>query len=265
MALGNNEKKYNLILKMIDPIFKKNLSGTLHKVGYFLNPYFYYPTYIEIDGDESFKKDMVECIHRLYPDDHATFTKIGDQIPNYQERLGSFGDQYGNDTPELRKMPIKILGLTTSSSTCERNWITFEMIHMKKMNRLTNKKLHDLVFVKFNAILKNKHAFGDRDSLSAYDDEERVSEWLLGKEGNDSDDEVFPGGCLTFRQVRDVSEDNPRKRKSGRLQRYKGRKKSGSSSSKGEELVEDDEEDEINAICMESDEEDNPTFNSNED
>ncbi|XP_020249248.1 uncharacterized protein LOC109826637 [Asparagus officinalis] len=187
VALGDDEKKYNPILKMIEPRFKKNLCETLYK--------------------------------RLYPDDHATFTKIGDQIPNYQEQLRSFGDQfarrsatkddcpvtwwrlYGNDTPELKKIAMKILGLTTSSSACERNWSTFEMIHTKKRNRLTHKKLHDLVFVKFNAKLKNKDAIIDRDPLTAYDNEERVTEWLLGEEGNNSDDEVFPGECLTFRCI----------------------------------------------------------------
>ncbi|XP_020264283.1 uncharacterized protein LOC109840163 [Asparagus officinalis] len=155
-------------------------------------------------------------------------------------------------------MAMKILGLTTSSSACERNWSTFEMIHTKKRNRLTHKKLHDLVFVKFNAKLKNKHAVPNRDPLTTYDDEERVTEWLLGEEGNNSDDEVFPGECLTFRQVGDISGANPRKRKSGRLQTYK--RKKGSSSSKGKEPMEDDEEEEMDAFFTESDEDANATF-----
>ncbi|XP_020260066.1 uncharacterized protein LOC109836551 [Asparagus officinalis] len=283
VALRNDDKKYNPILSMIESRFKKNLCGTLHKAGYFLNPFYYYPAYTDIEGDGSFMNAIVKCMHRLFPDDHVTFTKIGDQIPNYQERLGSFGDQfarrsatkgdcpvtwwrlYGNDTPELRKMAMKILGLTTSSSACERNWSTFEMIHTKKRNRLTHKKLHDLVFVKFNAKLKNKHAVPNRDPLTAYDDEERVTEWLLGEEEENSDDEVFPGECLTFRQVGDISGANPRKRKSGRLQTYRRKKKSGSSSSKGKEPMEDDEEEEMDALFTESDEDDNTTFDFDHD
>ncbi|XP_020243229.1 uncharacterized protein LOC109821455 [Asparagus officinalis] len=196
VAFGDDEKKYNSILKMIEPRFKNNLSGMLRKVGYFLNPFFYYPAYTDIEGDGSFMKAVVECMHRLYSDDHVTFTKIGDLIPNYQERPGL----YGNDTPELME------------------------IYTKKRNMLTHKILHDLVFVKFNAKLKNKHAVIDRDPLTAYDDEERVSEWLLREEGNNSDDEVFPGECLTFRQVEDISKANTMKRKSGRLKMYKRKK-----------------------------------------
>ena len=33
---------------------------------------------------------------------------------------------YGNATPALQRMAIKILPLTTSSSGCERNWSAFE-------------------------------------------------------------------------------------------------------------------------------------------
>ena len=35
---------------------------------------------------------------------------------------------YGTDTPELKEMAMRILNLTTSSSGCERNWSTFEMV-----------------------------------------------------------------------------------------------------------------------------------------
>ncbi|CAH9099577.1 unnamed protein product, partial [Cuscuta epithymum] len=48
----------------------------------------------------------------------------------------SWWDFYGNETPHLKFMAKRILGLTTSSSGCERNWSTFEGIHTKKRNRL---------------------------------------------------------------------------------------------------------------------------------
>nr|GEY31252.1 hypothetical protein [Tanacetum cinerariifolium] len=49
---------------------------------------------------------------------------------------GTWWMTYGNTTPVLQKMAIKILSLTTSSSGCERNWSAFEGIHTKKRNRL---------------------------------------------------------------------------------------------------------------------------------
>jgi len=35
---------------------------------------------------------------------------------------------YGTDTPELKEIAMRVLNLTTSSSGCERNWSTFEMV-----------------------------------------------------------------------------------------------------------------------------------------
>ncbi|XP_028219434.1 uncharacterized protein LOC114401185 [Glycine soja] len=57
---------------------------------------------------------------------------------------------FGSQTPNLQKLAIKILSLTCSASGCEKNWSVFEQIHSKKRNRLEHKRLHDLVFVKYN-------------------------------------------------------------------------------------------------------------------
>lgn len=60
--------------------------------------------------------------------------------------------------------------------------------------------MYDLVFVKFNARLNNKHVL-DRDPLTAYDEAE-VTEWLENVKHTkaaqiDSDDEVFAREQLT--------------------------------------------------------------------
>ena len=64
-----------------------------------------------------------------------------------------------------------------------------------------------MVYVKFNARLKNKFSIKDRDPLAAYNEEEKVPEWLVHQNNIiathiESDDEVFPGEPLTWRQVR---------------------------------------------------------------
>ena len=61
---------------------------------------------------------------------------------------------YGNHTPTLRKLTIKILSQTASSSTCERNWSIFILIHMKQRNRLAYPRLQQLVFCCYNMKLK---------------------------------------------------------------------------------------------------------------
>ena len=35
---------------------------------------------------------------------------------------------YGDEAPELRSFAVKILSLTCSSSACERNWSTFNLV-----------------------------------------------------------------------------------------------------------------------------------------
>src|SRR4051812_33095797 len=124
---------------------------------------------------------------------------------------------------------------------------------MKKRNRLTTQKLHDLVYVKFNAKLKHKHANKDRDPLLAYVEEERSSDWLLNlkktNQDGDSDDEVFDGETLTWRQVGEMVGANPMKRKSAITKTYKRKKKGEASSSRGNEQQEDpmEEEDDLEA------------------
>ncbi|XP_056684599.1 uncharacterized protein [Spinacia oleracea] len=61
-----------------------------------------------------------------------------------------------DECPELKKFATRILGLTCSSSGCERNWCAFEMVHIKKRNRLHAQKMNDLVFVMYNLKLKQK-------------------------------------------------------------------------------------------------------------
>ena len=61
---------------------------------------------------------------------------------------------YENQTPKLRKLVIKVLSQTMSSSACERNWSTFVFIHTKQRNRLAYPRLEQLVFCYHDMRLK---------------------------------------------------------------------------------------------------------------
>lgn len=82
-------------------------------------------------------------------------------------------------------------------------------IHTKKRNRLEQKRLNDLVFVKFNARLRLKRADKNRDPIAINDrDEDRFSEseWKApaskcGSNVIPQNEEVFPGEGLTWGQV----------------------------------------------------------------
>jgi hypothetical protein len=68
---------------------------------------------------------------------------------------------YGGSAPILQKLAIRILGQTSSSSGCERNWSVFERIHTKRWNRLEHQRLNDLVYVAYNLRLKTRYNFSD--------------------------------------------------------------------------------------------------------
>ena len=63
---------------------------------------------------------------------------------------------YGESTPILRKIVMKVLSQTTTSSNCERNWSTFSFIHTKVRNRLTMQKLNKLVYIHYNIKLRHR-------------------------------------------------------------------------------------------------------------
>ncbi|CAD6223339.1 unnamed protein product [Miscanthus lutarioriparius] len=82
--------------------------------------------------------------------------KLAKTCEKFEYNPASWWRLYGTETPALQKLATRILSLTSSSSGCERNWSTFEMIHTKKRNRLTTTRLNKLVFIQFNSKLLNK-------------------------------------------------------------------------------------------------------------
>lgn len=82
-------------------------------------------------------------------------------LTNPYHLLGLWWQNFGSDTPDLKKFAIRILNQACSASGCERNWSMFEKIHSKKRNRLTQKRLNDLVFVHYNLRLRNKQIQGE--------------------------------------------------------------------------------------------------------
>lgn len=65
--------------------------------------------------------------------------------------------------PNLKKLAIKILCQPCSASGCERNWSTFEDVHLKKHNKFIQEHLNDLEFVHYYLCLHH------RDQVDAID------------------------------------------------------------------------------------------------
>nr|KAJ0209317.1 hypothetical protein LSAT_V11C400221430 [Lactuca sativa] len=110
--------------------------------------------------------------------------------------LATWWMNYGNSTPTLQKMAIKILSLTTSSSGCERNWSDFKGIHTKKRNRLDSQRLHKLVFVQFNSKLINKWEGNKNQNIDVLRslDASKAQSWIVAI--NDDDEEMEEGEGL---------------------------------------------------------------------
>ncbi|CAH1447122.1 unnamed protein product [Lactuca virosa] len=152
-ALGGQEKTYKPIIDIINTKMKGMLDSKLHLTAYLLNPYYHF-------GDLEMQRQVVTI-----------------DLPKYKEKVDRFGVElaykscmvndadfdptrwwglFGGSTPHLTKIAMRILSLTSSSSGCERNWSTFEVVHTKKRNRLETSRLNNLVYVQFNANLMEK-------------------------------------------------------------------------------------------------------------
>ncbi|CAN6584346.1 unnamed protein product [Malus baccata var. baccata] len=156
---------------------RERLDSPLHLAGYLLNPYYFFKNQ-SIQHDPIVMEGIFTCVEKFFPDNYEVQNQvINVEMLKYRVKEGGFGRHlaelgcaekdenynpvawwynYGNGVPNLQRMAIKILSLTTSSSGCERNWSSFEGIHTKKMNRLDTTRLNNLVYVQFNVRIMNK-------------------------------------------------------------------------------------------------------------
>ena len=73
---------------------------------------------------------------------------------------------YGNHTPTLRNLAIKVLSQTASSSACERNWSTFALIHTKQRNWIAYPRPQQLVFCYYNMKLNIRDMQVESDKVA---------------------------------------------------------------------------------------------------
>ncbi|KAI3690942.1 hypothetical protein L2E82_49155 [Cichorium intybus] len=176
---------------------------------------------------------------------------------------------YGSSAPHLQKFAIRVLSLTCSATSCERNWGVFQHLHTKKRNRLAQERLNDMVYVKFNRALRRRYrseGSGDPIMLEEIDE---CNEWLMGRMENEeeNDDLVFLDDDLTYEDVARASgayEPSYATRASRGREDDDGAGPSRSARGKGHALVdEDDVEEEFEGI--DDDQEDAPVFGFDDD
>ncbi|KAG5040358.1 hypothetical protein JHK82_012478 [Glycine max] len=197
-SFNNNESKYKDVFAIIDKRWNCQLHRPLHATAHFLNPEFFYDnTNLEFDFEVT--NGLFECIKKLISQFDVQ-QKILTELHLYKigaEHFAYWWRMFGSQTPNLQKLTIKILSLTCSASGCERNWSVFEQIHSIKRNRLEHKRLHDLVFVKYNQLLKQRYNVRDEIDPISLNDIDVCNEWLVGEMDQDDDNDV--GNDLVFK------------------------------------------------------------------
>ncbi|KAK9071810.1 hypothetical protein SSX86_008239 [Deinandra increscens subsp. villosa] len=142
-ALNDKESLYKPIMDIISKKSSNRLDTCLHLTAYILNPYYFYNN-AEVRDDVDANDAIVDFVSEVFPDQEDLHHTILDvELPMYKGKLGKFSrpialkacevnndkfdpanwwETYGNSCPNLRKMAMRILSLTSSSSGCERNW-----------------------------------------------------------------------------------------------------------------------------------------------
>jgi hypothetical protein len=105
--------------------------------------------------------------------------------------VANWSMSFGSHCPQLEKFAIRVLSQTCSASGCERNWSVFERIHMKKRNRLEQKRLNDLVFVQYNLRLKRNQLLNRTPDTNpiVLDDVDQTLDWVAETHPPEFDDD----------------------------------------------------------------------------
>ncbi|KAE8734614.1 hypothetical protein F3Y22_tig00000738pilonHSYRG00067 [Hibiscus syriacus] len=215
-SFPNQEDRYKKTFEIIDHKWEHQLHRPLHAAGHYLNPSIFYDDVKRIESCEEIMDGLQSCIESLSPNAQVEDQTIR-ELNKYKKAEGMFGksltirqrkqmapakwwETYGASAPNLQRFTIRVLSLTCSATSCERNWGVFQHLHTKKRNRLTQERLNDMVYVKFNHSLQRRNGTSDPIAL---DDIDESNEWLMGRMENDEDEEdlVFLDDDLTWDAV----------------------------------------------------------------
>ncbi|RVW83982.1 Retrovirus-related Pol polyprotein from transposon TNT 1-94 [Vitis vinifera] len=92
-----------------------------------------------------------------------------DSVIERQLQQAEWWFMYGNETPTLGKLAIKVLSQTALSFAYERNWSTFALIHTKQRNCLAYPRLEQLVFCYYNMRLNLRDMEAENDRVAEKD------------------------------------------------------------------------------------------------
>ncbi|XP_022880855.1 uncharacterized protein LOC111398151 [Olea europaea var. sylvestris] len=197
------ESDYMPILNIIDVKGKDQIDSPLHTTAYLLNLFYFFKN-PKIKDNQLITNNVILYVEKFFSDAQMQHHVINVELQRYTQKEGAFGrklaacglswwDFYGNEAPNLKLMAKRILGLTTSSSGCERNLSVFEGVHTKKRNRLDATRMKNLVYVQFNARLMNKKKRKDKLEILLASDASNAQSWIVdGCDDEEKVDNILP-------------------------------------------------------------------------
>nr|DAD25005.1 TPA_asm: hypothetical protein HUJ06_026469 [Nelumbo nucifera] len=216
-----NYKKaeYGPIMDIIHRRWNRQMGQRHHLAGYYFNPTFQYDPKSKVKSP-AVMSTVFYVIEKLAikSDDveinlNKEFTLFENCCSNFgrpflvktfkSTSLGEWWSRFGCDTPNLKRIAIRILSQTCSSSGCERNWNVFERIPTKKRNRLEHQMLNGLVYVHCNVHVMDGRKTESLDPIG-HEHVDVVEDWIVHDDedpplldGNENDD-MFKADETTF-------------------------------------------------------------------
>jgi hypothetical protein len=178
----------------------------LHYAGVLLNPYLKDVLEIQENGDA--KCALNKVVRKLCVVLGVRFNEAMAELTKYEEHRSSYNPVEVPDIQEahmelyqwwhrvdgraLPKIAKRILSLTISGSSCERNWSMYSFVHIKSRNRLGVNKVEALVYIYTNSKLLYQRPGADlvrwyNNNIFSEDSNPNDNKQETKNEGNDDD------------------------------------------------------------------------------
>ncbi|KAL6565337.1 hypothetical protein OROGR_002288 [Orobanche gracilis] len=196
----SRKSQYMQFWKVIDEVWTEVLYSPLHSAGYFFNPNLFYSSDVYIDPEVA--TGVLCCIVRATEDLNVQ-NRITFQMEKYRNAAGSFslgcaGDQrfdvspvdwwseYGVDCPELQSLAVRILSQTCDGASKFRlERTSAEKLLTKGRSRTEQKRLADVLFLRYNMHLKHLASSEIDDMITSDETDLMDDDWITDEVAKD--------------------------------------------------------------------------------
>ncbi|XP_061367322.1 uncharacterized protein LOC133310406 [Gastrolobium bilobum] len=154
-------------------------STPLHSLAHALNPKYYSEQWLNDDPsrvpphqDLEINQERQKCLKRYFPNledrnkinlEYVDFASMSGGFRDYDAMQNRYSMEpkawwvlHGACSPMLQKIALRLVAQPSSSSCAERNWSTYSFVHSVRRNKMTPKRLEDLVYIHSNLRLLSR-------------------------------------------------------------------------------------------------------------